>query len=182
MPYHNCDCREYRHPGRSSEILNEWENEGGSLRWPSPARQSGSSRCAAPDEPQLALIDSLPLGILITNLEGRITYSNPACQTLCGVSASQLLGTDWLEAVDARDRDLLPAGWQGSSAAGHPLTFELRMITGSGQALWTRHSIASLGPQRASYGRIHTIEDISMIKASRAAEQVAREELSRERE
>ena len=150
--------------------------------WPSPAQQSGSSRCVVLDEPQLALIDFLPLGILITNLEGRITYSNLACQTLCGVSASQLLDTDWLEAVDARDRDLLPAAWQGSSAEGHTLTFELRMITSSGQALWTRHSIASLGPRRAPCGRIHTIEDISTIKTSGAAEQAAREELSRERE
>jgi len=182
MPDHNPVCHEYRHRGRSSESLNEWENEGGSLCWPSPAQQSGSSRCVVLDEPQLALIDFLPLGILITNLEGRITYSNLACQTLCGVSASQLLDTDWLEAVDARDRDLLPAAWQGSSAEGHTLTFELRMITSSGQALWTRHSIASLGPRRAPCGRIHTIEDISTIKTSGAAEQAAREELSRERE
>ena len=133
-------------------------------------------------ETEIALLDALPLGILITDLDGQITYSNPACQSLISASASELFGTHWCQVIDPRDRAAVPSGWRGISDEHRLLTFEVRMITDAGHRIWTRHSIARLASDRAAGGCIHTIEDIGAIKASEQAMKAAREALSQERE
>jgi diguanylate cyclase (GGDEF)-like protein/PAS domain S-box-containing protein len=162
---------EPRHPRLHSKALGQWENEGGSMRPPPSA--AGSS------DPEIGLLDALSLGVLITNLDGEITYSNPACQKLLATKGSKLLGTDWCQTIDEQDRAVIPSRWQESEGA---LTFEVRMMTGTGRRVWTRHSIASLALDQATGGRIHTIEDISAVRASEKAAKAAREALSRERE
>jgi diguanylate cyclase (GGDEF)-like protein/PAS domain S-box-containing protein len=144
------------------------------------ADRSGSNERAKYSDTEIALLDALSLGVLITNLDGEITYSNPACQKLIAASASDLLGTDWCQTIDKQDQATIPARWQ--EGRDGPLTFEVRMMTGSGRRIWTRHSIASLASDQAAGGRIHTIEDISAIKASEQAVEAATEALSRERE
>lgn len=164
------------------KIPTQWENEGGST-CPTPAlQQSGQQICEVYSEAEIALLDALSLGVLITNMDGEITYSNPACQNLYAASASDLLGAHWCQAIDEQDRAAIPGRWEETSEQSGPLTFDVRMTTGEGRRIWARHSIASLGPNQAAGGRIHTIEDISAIKASEQAVKVAREALSRERE
>ena len=132
--------------------------------------------------PGVALLDALSLSILITDPDGVITYSNPACQKLYESSASELLGTHWCRAIDARDRGAIPVRWQEASGGQDPLTFEARMNAGPGKQIWTRHGIARLAPDPAAESRIHTIEDITAIKAAEQAVQAATEALSSERE
>lgn len=176
------DRHEYRQPRGNPETLGRWENEGGSMRSLRASNGTGTKPCAEYAQGEIALLDALPLGVLITNSDGDITYSNPACQTLCSVSESAFLGMNWFKVIDARDRDSIPDGWQQAGEKRQPLTFEVRMITGTGQQIWTRHSIACLVPGQAAGGRIHTIEDISATKAFEQAVKEAREALSRERE
>ena len=162
-----------------SERLDEWENEGGMVSRPSTANQFDEIQRPLSTEAEIALLEVLPLGIMITDLDGIITYSNPACQRLYAASASELLGTNWCQAIDARDRAAIPIRWQEASAGQDPLSFDVRMIDGAGQQTWTRHGIARLETDPAPECRIHTIEDITAIKA---AEQAATEALSSERE
>ena len=180
MSDQNSSCHEYHQPRCHSEIPDQWENEGGSVCELSAAARSGSNQCAEYSEPEIALLDTLPLGILITNIDGEITYSNPACQKLIAASASELLGTDWCQIIVEEDRAAIPDRWHENDEG--PLTFDLRMITGSGQRIWTRHSIANLASNQTVGGRIHTIEDISVVKESEEAVKAAREALSQERE
>ena len=176
------DRHDYRHPRCHSETLDQWENEGGSADELPAVAWSGSSQLAGFPAPGIELLDVLPLAILITNPDGYITYSNPACQKLHAASASELLGAHWCDAIDARDRAAIPARWQETSDGQHPLTFEVRMITGSGKRIWARHSIGRLAPVQQDDGHIHTIEDITSVKASEQAVKAAMVALSRERE
>ena len=173
-------CHEHRHVRRHSRAVGQWENEGGRTPGLLSADRSDSDQRAEYSDPEIALLDALSLGVLITNLDGHITYSNPACQKLIAAEASELLGTDWCQTIDEQDRAAIPSRWQ--QGGDGPLTFEVRMITGSGQRLWTRHSIANLASDKPAGGRIHTIENISAVKASEQAVKAAKEALSRERE
>lgn len=172
--------REDRH-SRRSETLERWESEGGRVRWlssrsPSASRHAGG---AEHSESEIALLDTLPVGILITNVDGEIAYSNPAFQKLYAAPASELLGTHWCEVIDSRDRAAVPARWPESADGHHPMTFEARMVARSGRIIWTRHNLT---PDRATGGRIHVIEDITAVKTSEQAAKAANEALSRERE
>ena len=169
-------------PLRNSGSLAQWENEGGRLCPLLPGDRSLSRQAEVVPDSEMALIDALSLGVLITNPDGHITYSNPACQRLYAASASDLLGAHWCDAIDARDRAAIPARWQESRDERGPLTFEVRMTTDAGRRIWARHSITSLAAGIADGGRIHTIEDITTVKASEQSAKAAREALSRERE
>jgi diguanylate cyclase (GGDEF)-like protein/PAS domain S-box-containing protein len=134
------------------------------------------------DRSGFALLEVLPLGVLVTNRSGRITYSNPASQKLFGVSASTLIGTVWWLAVDARDRAAVTGWWQTCGGDGPPGIFEVRLATGFGNGTWTRHSIAGLGPDAACGSHIHTIEDISRAREAERSRIATLEALSTERE
>lgn len=163
-------------------ILDDWENEGGSLDWPGGDDRAGIDKSAGHADPAFALLDALPLGILITNSECEITYSNPASQKLYGASSARLFGKHWRQTIDERDRSAVPARWEEREGDESPRMFEVRIVTGSGQRIWTRHSIERLALDRAADGHIHTIEDISRMKAAEEAGSTALEDLSRERE
>lgn len=180
------DHKQSRHVNRSSRprpgIIDDWENEGGSLYWPDGDDRTGIDSSVGHPDPAFALLDALPLGILITNSECEITYSNPAGQKLYGESAARLVGTHWRQTIDERDRSAVPARWEKRNGDDTPRMFEVRIITGSGQRIWTRHSIERLALDRGGGGHIHTIEDISRMKAAEEAGSAALEDLSRERE
>lgn len=132
--------------------------------------------------PETALLDALPLAALITTLDGNIIYANAACQTLYGSSTAELIGTHWCQAIDPRDQAAIPAGGHKTREQPDPLSFEVRMMTGSGRRIWVRHSIGGLASGLDADSRIHTIEDIDAIKASEQAVKVAKVALSQERE
>jgi diguanylate cyclase (GGDEF)-like protein/PAS domain S-box-containing protein len=162
-----------------SRDLDQWENEGGS---PDQTGRRSSKPGAGLSSSAFAFLDALPLGILITDPEGRIVYSNPAGQHLYGVPASALLGTHWRRKIDLHDRAAAPGRREMHRAEGRSRVFEARIVTGSGQRVWTRHRIEWLDMNSAFGGHIHTIEDISRIKLVEQARRAALEDLSRERE
>lgn len=182
MSDYNSVRHEYHRPRYRSETLDSWENEGGSVRQKAGTDRSGSNQFTESPHPGSALLDAVPLGVLITNCDGKITYSNPASQELYVASASTLLGTPWYRTIDARDRMAVSAQWQEDNDDSQPRMFELRSITGTGQRIWTRHSIAKLGDRQTIGDHIHTIEDISEFKAAEQGRMDSLEVLSRESE
>ncbi len=183
MPNQMSNYREcHSHLLGHSENLSEWENEGGSVSGLPATAGSERIQRAVRLESESALLDALPVGTLITALDGVITYSNPACQKMYGTSESNLVGTHWTHILDARDRAGILARWYETSSEQKPLVFDVRMTVASGKWIWTRHSIARLSADLSADGYIHTIEDITTIKNSERAVTAATEALSWERE
>lgn len=170
-------------PEGRGEAVGVWENEGGSL--PRPRRQAAAYR--APDntawgrdgEMQLALFDALPVGVLITNEDGEINYSNRAGQKMLAVEASELLGAHWRQFIDVRDRAQIPERCQDSNGKSGQRFFEARLVAGRGCRTWVRYCIAVLDLGEAGVRHVHTIEDISSIKAAEQVGKAAFDALSR---
>jgi diguanylate cyclase (GGDEF)-like protein/PAS domain S-box-containing protein len=172
-----------RHPEQRFDSLASWENEGGSLcQRPAADPADSGDETTGSLTPDYLLLDALPLGVLVTNQDGEITYSNPAIQKLYDVSAAELLGALWYRCTDARDIVSLSAPSVSGNSAGQPGIFEVRMVTASGAEIWTKHSIAVLALQQASGSHIHLIEDISARKAADKARIASQELLATERE
>lgn len=167
--------------GSHSELLGQWENEGGSTCWTDKADYFGEIHCRPHLEAETTLLDLLPMGIMITNLAGDITYCNPACENIHDVSPLELVGTCWYETIDARDRPVIPFDLSEKSTDRQAPAYEVRSTNRRGAPIWTRRTIARLSPDLGP-GYIHTIEDLSKIRLSEQAAQVARQALSREQE
>ena len=170
-------------PAVRSERIGQWENEGGSLPPSFAMKREATSGPSTPAPAEdSALLQALPLPALITNDKGMITHSNRACQKLYAASATGLLGQPWQHFIDPSDPSASQDRWQEVCDQNHPLRFEVRLISRTGQCIWARYSIASLASDPAMGGYLHTIEDISAIKASELAVKAASEALSSERE
>ena len=165
-----------------SERIGQWENEGGSLPSPYPGKVTVNSPSMLSARVHAALLQALPLPVLMTNNHGLITASNPACQRLYAASAQGLQGQSWQRFIDASDPSASQDRWQEVCSEQNPLRFEARLISRAGRRIWARYTIARLGSDPAEAVYVHTIEDISAIKTSELAVEAASQALSCERE
>ena len=182
MPDHQHYAAEEGRPATQSERIGQWENEGGSLRSPLPAKIPIKPPSTPAAKVDCALLQALPLPTLLTNDAGMIIQSNRAVQRLYAASATELLGQPWQQFIDSSDRPSTEGNWQEICDHPMPFRFEARLVSRAGERIWARYSIASLDSTSAGAGCVHTIEDISAIKTSALAADAANQALSCERE
>ncbi|HEY9669916.1 MAG TPA: response regulator [Waterburya sp.] len=124
-----------------------------------------------------------PVGIFLTDVEGRCTYTNPRFQSICGLTLEEGLGDGWLLSVHPEDRDRLRVEWSNWTITNQEYSSEFRVKTAEGLERQV-HVRASpmLSPQGELLGHVGTVEDITDRKQAEEAraqiihEQVARKE------
>ena len=124
-----------------------------------------------------------PVGIFLTDIEGRCTYTNPRFQTICGLTFEESLGGGWLRSVYPADREQILGDWSSWTLANCEYSREFRVETPEGIVRQV-HMRAS--PMRSAQGEllghVGTIEDITERKQAEEAraqiifEQAARQE------
>ncbi|WP_372958200.1 diguanylate cyclase domain-containing protein [Marinobacter sp.] len=130
----------------------------------------------------LPLSDSMPLGILVTDREGKCLYSNAAYQKLCGWTADELIGSHWSATIHPDDHDRTLKHWDMAVQGRKPFLCEARLKSSSGEVIWTRRNAAELADNLPGQGYVHTVEDISTYKAHEIARLAAEEQLFDEKE
>lgn len=129
-----------------------------------------------------ALSDALPLGILVTDRDGKCLYSNAAYQKLCGWTGDELVGSHWSAVIDPRDREKAVRNWDAAVRGHQPFVHEARLKSAGGKVIWTRRNAALMTDTLPGHGYVHTIEDISTYKAHEKARRRAEEQLFEEKE
>lgn len=128
------------------------------------------------------LSDALPLGILVTDRDGKCLYSNAAYQKLCGWTGDELIGSHWSAVIHPQDHEQAVRHW-GAAVLGHQsFLFEARLKSSNGHVVWTRRNAALLTDNMPGYGYVHTVEDISTYKAHESARRKAENQLFEEKE
>ncbi|MEP0760636.1 response regulator [Trichocoleus sp. DQ-A2] len=131
-----------------------------------------------------------PLGIFMTDIEGRCTYANPRCQAICGLTPNVETGTlaslyeeGWLQSVHPEDRDRVYRHWSTCMSIGQECSNEFRCQTPEEIVRWVYlRSSPMLTDTGELIGHVGTLEDITERKAAEEAraqmirEQVARQE------
>jgi len=130
----------------------------------------------------LPLVDALPLGILVTDRNGKCLYSNAAYQKLCGWTADELVGSHWSAVIHPKDHAATLRHWEDAVLGQKPFLCEARLKTSGGAVLWTRRNAALLTDNMHGGGYVHTVEDISTYKAHERARKRAEEQLFEEKE
>lgn len=128
-----------------------------------------------------SLSASSPVGIFLTDVEGRCTYTNPRFQSICGLSLQESLGEAWLQSVHPEDRAQVKIDWLNWTLANREYSSEFRVQTPDG-TLRQVHVRTSpmLSAQGELLGHVGTLEDITNRKlAEEARAQVIREQAAR---
>lgn len=107
-----------------------------------------------------AVLGSTPTGMFIADLEGRVTYLNPALQSLLGLSATDPGGHVWGRLHEDDRQDAVDL-WRHTLEHGNDFVRQLRIHDHKGQQLWVEvHASRVLG-RSEPLGYVGTVKDIT---------------------
>lgn len=124
-----------------------------------------------------------PVGIFLTDIEGRCTYTNPRYQTIYGISQEESLNEGWVKTIHPEDRGWVTNSWYAACHESREYKGEFRLLTSEGIERWVYVSSSPmLCEQCQVIGYVGTLEDITDRKKAEGEhiklirEQTAREE------
>ncbi|MFB2937859.1 ATP-binding protein [Aerosakkonemataceae cyanobacterium BLCC-F154] len=123
-----------------------------------------------------------PVGIFLTDTEGKCTYSNPRFQAICGFTTAESWQTECAKVAYAEDRDILLLEWPNFTRQGQAYSGEFRIYQPDESLRWVHIRTAPmLSDEGKLLGHVGTIEDITERKQAEAVrEQFIREHAARQ--
>jgi diguanylate cyclase (GGDEF)-like protein/PAS domain S-box-containing protein len=135
-------------------------------------------QCQPSEERFRCLSACSPVGIFLTDIEGRCTYTNPRCQAICGFTFEESLGEGWLQSVHPGDRERVFAQWCQSTCQGQEYSDEFRCQTRETEVRWVHVRSSPMFSHRGELiGHVGTVEDITERKQAEQALKQANEAL-----
>ncbi len=123
-----------------------------------------------------SLSASSPVGIFLTDLEGRCTYANPRCQAICGFAFGDVLGEVWTRFVHPEEQDSVLEEWFAHAEEGREYSGELRFMNSTRGTRWVHvRSSPLFSGDGDLLGHVGTVEDITERKCAEQALQEIRE-------
>jgi PAS domain S-box-containing protein len=103
-----------------------------------------------------------PVGIFLTDTEGRCTYTNPRYQSICGLRSEESPCEGWMLFIHPEGRREVFADWAAHAREGREYSREFRFRHPRGVARWVQ---VRTGPMFSEGGRlvghVGTVEDIT---------------------
>jgi two-component system, sensor histidine kinase and response regulator len=127
-----------------------------------------------------SLSAAAPIGIFRTDPQGQCLYANERWAEMTGRPVEDALGSKWLEALHAEDRENVKDLWYTGTALGAEMENECRFLTPAGRVTWIHWHAKALraADDGALQGYVGVIEDITerrkvqqrLLEAKEAAE------------
>ncbi len=102
------------------------------LRHAQEARLEAVAALQASEQMFRTLTTQAPVGVFVTDPEGRNVYSNEALCELYGLTAEQMHAGGWRDVTDADDDRQRAEGWLAAADAGRAIEFEHRVTRADG--------------------------------------------------
>ncbi|MCK0743640.1 sensor domain-containing diguanylate cyclase [Chromohalobacter nigrandesensis] len=112
-----------------------------------------------------AVLSSSPLPMFLADIEGHISYVNPALETLTGLSATSFKHRAWLRRLHPEDRPLLFALWRDAVDGGHELHRQLRFQCGDRGMMWLELYTSQVMNGEQPQGVVGFVKDITHLRA-----------------
>ena len=110
------------------------------------------------------LLDTVPVGLWLSDSDGRCTYVNAYWCAVLRCGAQDLLGAGWARFVHAKDRQRVHQAWTRATQTRTSYADEFRFVTPDGGYVWVVARANPIG----SGGYIGSIVDVSEQKAIEA--------------
>ena len=116
------------------------------------------------------LAESAPIGILLTDAAGIISYANPAWFAMTGRGPAQALGQAAIDMVHPEDRERVHGAWR-TAAGRDSLDLEFRYLRPDGEARWVQSHASALrdAGTGAVLGFVRASLDVTESLRARAA-------------
>jgi diguanylate cyclase (GGDEF)-like protein/PAS domain S-box-containing protein/putative nucleotidyltransferase with HDIG domain len=109
-----------------------------------------------------SLSASAPIGIFLTDPQGKCIYANPRLQAIAGLTLEESLGHGWTRVIHLDDRQAVLNELSNGRRRGREFSREFRIVTPAGDLHWISvHSSPLPSPQGTRTGSVGTIEDIT---------------------
>ena len=107
-----------------------------------------------------------PVGVFLTNAEGKTMYVNPRWSLISGLQQSDALGNGWIGAVHPDDLNKLKESWDSAFEKKEISHAEYRFLHPDGTTTWVLgQAVPEFNHENQIIGYIGTITDISEIKS-----------------
>jgi PAS domain S-box-containing protein len=126
-----------------------------------------------------SLSASAPVGIFLTDTEGRCIHVNACLQNIAGLTFEGLLGYGWSRTIHPDDREAVLEEASKKASEGREFSREFRILTPQGELRWV-HGRATVvfSEEGEQIGRVGTIEDITERKQAEEALRESEEKYS----
>jgi PAS domain S-box-containing protein len=115
-----------------------------------------------------------PVGVFLTDIEGRCTYTNPRCQEIYGFTFEEALGEGWARFIHPEDRQQVMQEWSRLAPLGGEFSLEYRTQHLQGTVRWVHDCTAPVYSDSGELvGHVGTVEDVT---ERRQAEEAVRRE------
>ncbi len=135
-----------------------------------------NSALAASEGRFRTVLEASPMGIVLTDAEGKVLYANPAHESITGLTQEELLDQGVSELLHPEDRSQVIATWEKCIREGLPYTSEHRYVRPDGRMIWVRSRGDAWMDGEKIGGRVSLIEDVT---ATHEAERARAEAESR---
>ena len=130
----------------------------------------------AASEFQATLFQTLPIGLLITDMDRQVVEANPTAESLLGYKRDEMIGRPPLELIAEGNRDEFFAAVGKALNDGETVDIEVNRLAKDGQTLG---SLAHIAPRRDTEGEtagvLVALEDTSQRERSQQRERLAYE-------
>ncbi|MEW7277123.1 ATP-binding protein [Aquimarina sp. 2201CG1-2-11] len=111
------------------------------------------------------LTNLVPVGIFMTDAQGKTTFVNPRWSSITGVPQENVINEGWLNAVHPLDRQKLQEEWYIASGKKKISNTEYRFLKPDGSVTWVLgQAIPEYNEKNQVIGYVGTITDITTIK------------------
>jgi diguanylate cyclase (GGDEF)-like protein/PAS domain S-box-containing protein/putative nucleotidyltransferase with HDIG domain len=117
-----------------------------------------------------SLSTSAPIGIFLTDVDGKTTYANPRLLEIAGLALEESLGYGWAKVIHPDDRQAILQEANKAAGQGRDLSYDIRIVTPGGQLHWAHiHTTPTFSTEGEVIGRVGAVEDITERKRAEEA-------------
>jgi PAS domain S-box-containing protein len=130
------------------------------------------------DASNLPIVESAPVGLFQTDVEGNCLYVNAKWRQLSGMSLEAALGKGWIAALHPDDRDRVAAEWYRAAQEEREFQSDYRFQTRDGTATWLHGTAVALRNNSGEIiGYVGTVTDITARQSAENRLQLREKEL-----
>lgn len=117
-----------------------------------------------------ALAESAPIGIFLSDREGKGIYQNPRWTAISGLSPAETDGQGWIQAIHPADRELVVQEWVRANDQREGFRHRCRLVRADGEVRTVDiNAVAWLGSAGEFFGHVGTVQDITEPDAAAQA-------------
>ncbi len=144
------------------------------------SRRAAAEALRASEERFRTICEVAPLGIFLSDSEGRVVYSNPAAERILGRFTAEIRGKGWGSAIHPDDRaEVERTIAEANKGPGGGFTVSTRLVHPDGTVIWTETQSRNVYDGDQYLGRVSLTSDVTerrrMLQAVYESEALFRE-------